>query len=119
MDMTKLGKELRKIRLDLGITLFDMASAISISSGMLSSIETGRKPAPADFIQKLAQIYHPVALRKAEFDRLADETKNEVKVRLDSANPQANELALAFARKFDTLTDSQIRQMMAVFERKK
>jgi transcriptional regulator with XRE-family HTH domain len=117
-DITNLGKELRKLRLDLGITLFNMAEKVGVSSGMLSSVETGRKPAPADFIDRLASKYEQVAQRRAEFESLALQTKGEVKVRLDT-RPHANELALAFARKFDTLSDDDIAELMAVFKKEK
>ncbi|MEJ1165544.1 helix-turn-helix transcriptional regulator [Variovorax sp. CCNWLW186] len=115
--MTNLGKELRKIRLDLGITLYEMAAQIGISSGMLSSIETGKKPAPANFVERLASEYEQVAKQVATFHRLADLTKSEVRVSLDGRQ-NANELAVAFARNFDKLSDSEINRLMAVFEKK-
>jgi transcriptional regulator with XRE-family HTH domain len=118
MNITSLGKELRKLRLDLGITLFDMAQRIAMSSGMLSSIETGRKPAPADFIDRLAEEFEEVARNRGRLEILALQTRNEVKVRLDN-RPHASELAVAFARKFNTLSDQEIAEMMAVFKRKK
>ena len=115
--MTRFGKELRKIRLDLGITLFDMATAIGVSSAMLSSVETGKKPAPAQMVDRLAASYPQVQSRYAEFASLADQTKTDVKVRL-GADAQANELAVAFARKFDELSAQDIQDLMAVFKRK-
>jgi transcriptional regulator with XRE-family HTH domain len=118
MNITNLGKELRKLRLDLGITLFDMAKEIEMSSGMLSSVETGRKPAPITLVEKLANQYDVVRAQRDKFEKLALETKTEVRVRLDS-RPHANELAVAFARKFDGLTDQDISDLMAVFEKKK
>ncbi|RYG55373.1 MAG: XRE family transcriptional regulator [Alphaproteobacteria bacterium] len=115
--MTNFGKELRKIRLDLGITLYDMASAIGVSSAMLSSVETGKKPAPAQMVEQLASRYPQVKARYSEFASLADQTKTDVKVRLGS-DQKANELAVAFARKFDELSAQDIQDLMAVFKRK-
>ncbi|MCE1192056.1 MAG: helix-turn-helix domain-containing protein [Acidovorax sp.] len=114
--MTNFGKELRKIRLDLGITLFDMASAIGISSAMLSSVETGRKAAPDDLVERLANVYAEVRNQKEKFTRLADQTKKEVRLTLDSRE-DASELAVAFARNFGQLSQTQISQMMAVFDK--
>lgn len=118
MTITNLGKELRKLRLDLGITLFDMAQVIGVSSGMLSSIETGRKPAPNGFIDRLATEFDAVSKDRGKFEILALQTRSEVKVRLDS-RPHASELAVAFARKFESLSDKEIAEMMAMFNRKK
>lgn len=114
--MTNFGKELRKIRLDLGITLFDMASAIGISSAMLSSVETGRKAAPDDLVERLANVYAEVKNQKEKFTRLADQTKKEVRLALDSRE-DASELAVAFARNFSQLSRSEISQLMAVFDK--
>lgn len=114
--MTNFGKELRKIRLDLGITLFDMASAIKISSAMLSSVETGRKAAPDDLVGRLANVYVEVREQKQKFTQLADQTKKEVRLTLD-AREDATELAVAFARNFNQLSGTEIGQLMAVFDK--
>ncbi len=116
--MTNFGKEIRKIRLDLGITLFDMAAAIGISSAMLSSVETGRKAAPDDLVDRLANAYAEVREQKEKFVRLAALTKKEVRVALDSRE-EATELAVAFARNFSQLSNADISEMMAVFEKHK
>lgn len=117
--ITSFGKELRKLRLDLGITLLDMAKQIQVSSSLLSSMETGRKPVAPTVLNKLAETFPQVAARSEEFMRLADETRSEVRIRLSEDNAQANGFAMAFARKFETLSDQQVRDLMAVLEGKK
>ena len=116
--MTNFGKELRKIRLDLGITLFDMAKAINLSSAMLSSVETGKKAAPDDLVDRLANVYEVVRKEKQKFVQLADLTKKEVRLALDKRE-DATELAVAFARNFGQLSSAEIKQLMAVFEKHK
>jgi transcriptional regulator with XRE-family HTH domain len=117
MAITELGKQLRKLRLDLGITLLEMAQRIGVSSGMLSSIETGRKPAPAGFVDRLASSYEQVAKERNAFVALAMQTKSEVKVKLKD-RPNANELAMTFAQRFESLSDDEIGDLMAVFNKK-
>ncbi|RDI10746.1 helix-turn-helix domain-containing protein [Comamonas sp. AG1104] len=114
--MTNFGKELRKIRLDLGITLFDMATAIGISSAMLSSVETGKKAAPDDLVDRLANVYEEVNQQKQKFIQLANQTKKEVRLTLDSRE-DATELAVAFARNFSQLSHTEISQLMSVFDK--
>lgn len=115
--LTSLGKELRKIRLDLGITLYDMAQTAKVSSAMLSSIETGKKAAPDNLIPRLAQSYGAIKERQAELQRLADQTKKEVRMALNDRD-NATELAVAFARNFNQLSDTQIQKMMAMLDKK-
>lgn len=117
--ITKLGKELRKLRLDLGITLNEMATQVGVSPSLLSSAETGKKTATPALIGKLADRFDQVDLRKHEFLQLAEETKSEVRIRLSQDNSQANGVALAFARNFDSLTSTQLEQLMAVFSNSK
>lgn len=118
-NITQLGKELRKLRLDVGQTLFEMATAIGVSSSMLSSIETGKKPASSDVMNKLASMYPAVANNRAFFDRLADETKSEVRIRLTHDNVAANSVAHAFARNFEALSAQQLEQLLGVLDGKK
>ena len=113
---TQLGKELRKIRLDRGQTLYDMAEAIGISTSMLSSIETGKKAAPPDLVGKLAAKYAEVRLRVAEFTQMANQTRKEVRLKLDE-RADATELAVAFARNFEQLSSAEIKKLMAIFEK--
>lgn len=117
--ITTLGKELRKLRLDLGITMNDMANRIGVSPSLLSSAETGKKTATPALIDKLAVNYEEVNRRKSDFLRLAEETKSDVRIRLREDNAKANGVALAFARNFDSLTAQQLEQLMAVFNSKK
>lgn len=117
--ITQFGKELRKLRLDLGITLNDMATAISVSPSMLSSAETGKKAVSPAMLDRLASVYEQVRANRAHFEQLAEQTKNEVRIRLSSDNAQANSVALAFARNFDSLDARQIEQLMAVFNKPK
>lgn len=117
-QLTKLGKELRKLRLDRGITLFEMASALDVSSSLLSSVETGKKPATKALMDKLAVTYPEIEANRAFFFALAEETHKEVRIRLENDTPQAKELALVFARNFNTLASSDVERLLAVFKSK-
>lgn len=55
--MTEFGKILRIYRIDKGMRLYDMARDLKISSAMLSSIETGKKPVPDRIVLDIIRIY--------------------------------------------------------------
>lgn len=113
--ITKLGKELRKLRLDLGITLHEMATQIGVSASLLSSTETGKKPASDALIDKLITTFKQISDQETFFRELAAETKSEVRIKFAEDNEQANNVAIAFARNFDNLTPVQLEQLMQVF----
>lgn len=112
---TTLGKELKKIRLQRDQVLYDMAQKIGMSSAMLSSIETGKKPAPEGFVDRLAQYYEEVANDKEHFYFLADLTKTQVKLKLDGDN-KTKQLMVTFARSVEELSDEQKEQLQLLIE---
>src|SRR4051812_27401640 len=73
--LTPLGKALRKLRIDRGWLLKDMAEGIGGATSFLSGIETGRKAIPPDFMQKIFAFAdvpgdeRPALLRAAELSR--------------------------------------------------
>lgn len=114
MKLTQLGKELRKIRIGREEVLFDMAKRLDISSAMLSAIETGVKPAPEGFANRLAEQYEEVAQVREHFEHLCEMTKKVLKVSLDL--PEAKKsAALAFNRVLPQLTEEDINSLEAMF----
>lgn len=55
--LTDLGKYLRKLRIDNGELLKDMADKLEISCSYLSSIETGKKKLTEQIKKKLIYTY--------------------------------------------------------------
>ena len=51
--LTSLGKFLRKLRIDIGETLRDMADKLSVSSAFLSAVENGKKKMPESWFAKI------------------------------------------------------------------
>jgi len=115
--LTEFGKEIRKLRIDLGITLFDMAQSTGISSAFLSAMENGKKSVPDDYVETLAQKYDFVNKAKSHFLRLADQTKKEVRINLAETNAASNELATIFARRFSELSDDQVERIKSILNK--
>ena len=113
---TTLGKELKKLRIQHEEVLYDMATRLGMSSAMLSSIETGKKPAPDGFADRLAQHYEEVAGEKEAFQLLADLTKNQVKLKLDGDN-RTKQLKVTFARSVGELSEEEKDELLRLIER--
>ena len=107
MKLTELGKDLRKIRIERDEVLFDMAKRLEISAAMLSAVETGTKPAPDAFIERLAEHYPEVEAERTKFEHLAQMTKKMMKVSLDLPE-QAKETAIVFNRVLPQITDEDL-----------
>ena len=115
--LTLLGKELRKLRLEHGELLKDMADCLSITPAYLSSIEHGKRVPPKDLTAKLQKYYR---LDEGAYEIILDayyQTVEEVNLSLKTASPRQRDLGLAFARKFDGLSPEDIKKMMAILKR--
>ena len=62
--VNEFGKELRKIRIDHGEILKNMADKLKMTASYLSAIECGKRNIPEELILKLKDIYKEV---KKEF----------------------------------------------------
>lgn len=116
--ITEFGKEIRKLRIDLGITLFEMAKATDVSSSFLSAMENGKKAVSDEYIDVLAEKFEVVKNTKNHFLKLADKTKKEVRINLSSNGNKSNELATSFARQFSELSDEQIEKIKFILNNK-
>lgn len=114
--ITTLGRMLRKMRIDSGELLRDMAERLGLSSAMLSAIENGKRRPMEDFASRVAVEY---GLEEIDYVALEDavaEQRAQVSIGLGDAAKKDRELAVAFARQFGTLDEdakNQIRSILA------
>lgn len=105
--LTELGKDLRKLRIDRGVNMVEMAAAMGISTAMLSAVETGRKRVPGDFVDRLVRAYPDLASRITQLEALVNLANREVRVSLDEASESDALLVTELARRFSDLSDGQ------------
>jgi transcriptional regulator with XRE-family HTH domain len=101
---TPLGKELKKLRIDLGLTLMGLSDLVDLSPAFLSAIETGRKRVPDNFLNTLAAKIPAVAEDRAKFEVLINQARREVRMPIENATYQDAMLATEFARRFSNLS---------------
>ena len=104
--LTPFGIECRKIRLDRGMRLLDMARLMNRSPAFLSAVETGRKPIPDDFIELMAGNLDLNGDERARLRSAAEKTKTQVRVGTLAADQR--ELVAAFARRFDEIPPEMV-----------
>jgi transcriptional regulator with XRE-family HTH domain len=114
--LTTLGKELRKIRFDRKEVLYNMAQNLGISPSLLSAYEGGRRKVQDGFLDKVIRVY---GLSKEEGDSLRKaeaETVNEATINLVSKSWQQRNVAILLARRFDSLSDSQLESLKKILK---
>lgn len=117
--LTSIGRFLRKLRIDNGEILKDMAEALGVSSAFLSAVENGKKKMPDGWIEKLKDIYSFTTKQVEELQSAVIDTNDAVELNLQKATPGNRALAISFAREFDSLDDETSRKIFEILNRHK
>jgi transcriptional regulator with XRE-family HTH domain len=99
--ITPFGIATRKLRLDKGMRLLDMAEKLGFSSSFISAVETGKKPIPAGYMESVVRVLELTRSEALELQKAADSSKTFVDV--DGLQGSQRELVAAFARKLHDL----------------
>ncbi len=100
--ITPFGIATRKLRLDKGLRLLDLAEKLDLSSSFISAVETGKKPIPASYVESVAAAMDLTPEESAVLQRTADRSKTVVDI--DGLQGGQRELVAAFARKLHDLS---------------
>ena len=106
--LTEFGQHLRKIRIDCGEFLKDMAEKLGVTSSYLSAVETGKRNIPDDWVAKISQLYGLDMFEREALQIAADNSARSVTMDLSNIAPPKRETALLFARKFDEVGNATI-----------
>lgn len=117
--LTSIGRFLRKLRIDHGEILKDMAESLGVSSAFLSAVENGKKKMPGNWIEKLNALYSFTAEQAEELRVAVIDTNNAVELNLQNVTPGNRSLAISFAREFESLDDETSRKIFEILNRRK
>jgi transcriptional regulator with XRE-family HTH domain len=110
--LTPFGIAARKLRLDKGMRLLDLARIMGCSAAFISAIETGRKPIPDAYVFKVGRAMDLSAPEIRTLRSAADKARKEV--RLDKMPADQRELVAAFARRLDDIPPDIMRALKNV-----
>ena len=110
--LTPFGIAVRKLRLDKGMRLLDLARRIKRTPAFVSAVETGRKPIPDGYVVMVSRAMELSAPDIRELRRAADRTKKEVTV--EKLPEDQRELVAAFARKLDELPTDMMEKLKQI-----
>lgn len=117
--LTAFGRELRKLRIDRAELLKDMAENLNVTASYLSAVEHGKREIPSNWVEKISKKYR---LDESDIEKLreaADQSKLSITIKLINGDYQKNTLVNAFARKFDSLNESEIDKMMDILNKER
>jgi transcriptional regulator with XRE-family HTH domain len=110
--LTPFGIAARKLRLDKGMRLLDLAQLMGCSASFISAIETGRKAIPDGYVVRVSRAMNLTPPEIRSLRRAADQARKEV--RLDKLPAEQRELVAAFARRLDDIPADMMRALKKV-----
>jgi transcriptional regulator with XRE-family HTH domain len=97
--MTPLGRKLRQMRRERGLTLKAMAEAVNVSSAYLSALEHGRRGRPTwALLQRIITYFNVIWDEAEELQKLAELSDPRITIDTAGLAPEATELANRLAR---------------------
>lgn len=100
--LTLFGKFCRKLRIDNGELLKNMADKLEVTSSYLSAVENGKRNVPQNWISKITELY---SLNKEQYTELKEAAlESRSKFKKIDIQGLSNE-DIAFAREFKELDE--------------
>ncbi len=117
--ITSVGRFLRKLRIDRGEILRDMANRLGVSSAFLSAVENGKKRVPDAWISKLEEYYLLTPEQMEELRTAIVESSDTIELHIQNASSVNRQFAVSFARQFDTLDDETAQKLFDILKKHK
>jgi len=114
--LTEFGQYLRKLRIDCGELLKDMADKLGVTSSYLSAVETGKRNIPDGWVEKINQFYKLDMFEQEALRIAVTNSTRAVTMDLSNMVPKRRETALLFARKFVEVDNSAIEAIRKLLE---
>lgn len=109
--LSEYGKILRKIRIDKGLTIAQMAKAIGITSAYLSTIERDNRNIPEYLTKDIVNNCSLSNEQATELQKSEYASRKVLKMNLAGMETERKELLLRLSDNITSLTSSQIKQM--------
>ncbi|NLK87795.1 MAG: XRE family transcriptional regulator [Clostridiaceae bacterium] len=117
--ITEFGKALRKIRIDSGELLKDMALKLNVSPAYLSAVEMGKRNVPEGWPEIIRTNYSISTRDYQKLREYAENSKTSVRIPLDSSRSSERDLALSFAREFKNLDDEDMDKIFLILNKRR
>ena len=117
--ITSVGRFLRKLRIDKGEILRDMAKNLGVSSAFLSAVENGKKKVPEAWLPKLEDLYSLTAEQISGLKDAIIESSDTIELNVGSASRENRQLAISFARQFETIDEETAKKLYSILMKHK
>ena len=115
--LTDFGRFLRKLRIDRGELIKDMAEKLGVTASYLSAVETGKRNIPDAWVREISNGYHLDESSRQALSAAAARSAKTIKLELANMPGDKRETAILFAREFSGMDDLLYFPVMPFLER--
>ena len=110
--LTEFGAKCRALRSARDKLMADQAKALGVSSAFISAVETGAKPIPTDYVERVANW---LSLPRREKDRLQEAAHASQKaVTIRPKSGESAKMVVELAKSIEHLSPVQIRKLRVI-----
>ena len=110
--INNFGKFCRKLRIDKGELLYDMATKLEVSSAFLSKVENGKKKPPKEWREILIREYELDSDKIKELVQCMYEAQYYDSIVISKWNDNDRMMMLSFARKFNSFDRNKLKKFL-------
>ena len=114
-------KLMKKIRIDNGETLADMAEKLNMSSAYLSQMENGKRNISQSFVKQFEKLYYSTISesRIKDFERITRELITNIVISVDDLSEGKKNIGFKLANRLTNLTKQEEDQILEILEKSK
>ena len=117
--ITSIGRFLRELRIENQEILKDMADNLGVSSAFLSAVENGKKKLPDSWYKKLTNLYFLTQEQQEKLEKAVMESNGVVELNITHSACYQRDLAVSFAREFNSLDEDLCEKLLDLLNKKK
>lgn len=117
MRYTKYGEFMRIQRVKNHEVMGDTAKLLGVKLPFVSTVESGKRNVPNEWIPILVEHYNLDAAEQAALLEAVEQSKTQVKINLVSANNTRRSLAVQFQRSFEKLDEDTAAAIMKLLNK--
>lgn len=116
--LTDFGRFLRKLRIDSGELIKDMAAKLNVTASYLSAVETGKRNIPDTWVHEIANQYGLDQESEHALSEAASRSAKTIKLELENVPGSKRETAILFAREFGSMDDETVAQIRELLKQR-
>lgn len=105
--LSPFGKFTRKLRIDSGQLLKDMADVLGVTTSYLSAAEVGKRTPPQEWENIIAENYDLNSNDRETLSEAIYNSQKTLKLNLDRFSENDKDIMLSFARRFNDLGEEE------------